>query len=117
MRTKRFLLPAMFTIVFSLLAALPSFAMVGNLEEGMTWSYITKLDGQLFCLNKVTVISRDDTEAETIWTFKDEYFYKLILEGNHQEYRGQNIIQLKDDCTLISTEDTLYLNGQKHTVH
>ena len=115
MRKKRFLLPAMFTIVFSLLAALPSFAMVGNLEEGMTWSYITKLDGQLFCLNKVTVISRDDTETETIWTFKDEYFYKLILEGNHQEYRGQNIIQLKDDCTLISTEDTLYLNGQKHT--
>ncbi|NLW60226.1 MAG: transglutaminase domain-containing protein [Firmicutes bacterium] len=115
MRKKRFLLPAVFTMVFILLTAIPSFAMVGNLAERMSWSYMTKLDGQLFCLNKVTLISRDDTETETIWTFKDEYFYKLILEGNCQEYRGQSIIQLRDDCSLISTEDTLYLNGQKHT--
>ena len=72
MPKKKCFLVALFAIALSLLTALPSFAIVGELEAEMSWRYACKLNGQLFCLYKVTVTGREETGAETIWTVKDE---------------------------------------------
>ena len=113
MKIKRFFTLALLVTLLSLLTATPSLAL--KLEEGMTWSYGIKLNGQLFCLNKITVTGREESEAETVWTFKDEYFYKVIIEDIIQVYRGELILRLNDDYTLISVENTINLNGEKLT--
>jgi hypothetical protein len=39
--------------------ALPALAPPGELAEGKTWSYAVKLGGQLFGIDKITVIIMD----------------------------------------------------------